>query len=427
MIEILLPKHYKRNFWCLVTDFAFFGLGLAFIGPGTVIPSLLNELGSPVYIIGLISTLQGAFWLLPQLFAARYVADKPLKKPYILWPAGLGRLTILLMAVLIWATGARPAWLIVGMMVVISAVFWISDGLASVPWFDFFSKVIPPRRRGRLTSTGQVLSGLVAFLVGFVVEWMLSERGPGFPDNYAMLFFLGFVMLIGSLVAVIWMVEEKGASASQMPGWGEFLPQLWHVLKSDRVYRRYIITRQIYGLSALSTPFYMVYALERLGLPARVAGRYTSIGVVGGVLAAVLFGWLNERYGSKRVIMLSIILATMMPVFALLAPVLFSNPVWLAWGYGLVFFLSSATMSSMMPGWMTFVLELAPEVERPTYVGLTNTINGISMLFSAVGGLILQWSGNNYTLLFGITTVGLLLAWPLPFGMLEPRSMKKAQ
>ena len=78
-------------------------------------------------------------------------------------------------------------------------------------------------------------------------------------------------------------------------------------------------------------------------------------------------------------------------------------------------------MGSMMAGWMTYVLEWAPETERPLYVGLTNTLNGITPLFATLGGLILQWTGGNYTLLFAMTLVGLLLACPLPLGLPEPR------
>ncbi|MBN1582886.1 MAG: MFS transporter [Anaerolineae bacterium] len=426
MAQVILPKHYKRNFWCLVGDFGFFGIGLAFIGSSTVIPSFLTALQTPAFVIGLMSTLQSACWLLPQLFAARYLADKEYMKPHILWPAGLGRTLLLVMAVLIWITGAQPAWLIIALMTLVVIGFWVGDGLASVPWFDFLSKVIPATRRGRLTSTGQTLSGIFGFLVGFAVEWMLSDRGLAFPNNYASLFFLAFVMLALSFLSLSFGIEEKGISSHKVPSWREYIPQLWEVLKHDRTYRRYIITRQIYGLSALASPFYMTYALDRLGLPAQVAGRYTSIGVMGSILAAMIFGWINERYGSKRVIVIGIAITTLIPIYALLAPSLFPDPAWLAWGYGLVFFFFNMSMSSMMPGWITYVLEHAPEAKRPTYVGLTNTINGINMLFSALGGVILQWSGSNYHLLFGITIAGVLLAWPVSLSLPEPRHKQTA-
>jgi hypothetical protein len=54
-------------------------------------------------------------------------------------------------------------------------------------------------------------------------------------------------------------------------------------------------------------------------------------------------------------------------------------------------------------------------------VGLTNTLNGVTMLFSALGGLILAWTGDNYGLLFAITLVGTAVALPMTWGMPEPR------
>ena len=108
-------------------------------------------------------------------------------------------------------------------------------------------------------------------------------------------------------------------------------------------------------------------------------------------------------------------------MLALLVPRLFPNVTWLAWAYGLVFFALNASMSSYMPGWTAFVLELAPEADRPAYVGLNNTINGVATLFSTLGGLILQWTGNNYKLLFVIAAIGTLCALPLTLRMRDPR------
>jgi MFS family permease len=408
-------------------DYGFFGLGMSFISANTVIPGFLTALGASSALIGVVSSIQSAGWLLPQLFASRYLADKPHRKPYILRPAAIGRSLILLLAVLVWVTGAKPPWLIMLLVAVVVAGFWVGDGLASVPWFDLFSNVIPPRRRGRMMSTGQVFSGTASFLAGFAVEWLLSDRGPSFPNSYALLFLIGFVMLALSFVAVALMVDGKTVSADRSPSWREYISQLWRVFKQDHMFRRFIFARQIVGLSALSTPFYMPYALEQLGLPEQVAGRYTSIGVVGGILAAVTFGWLNEHYGSKRVLLVSLSASLLVPATALLVPLALADPAVLAWGYSVVFFCLSAYMSSMMPGWMTYVLEWAPERERPTYVGLTNTLNGIVPLFSTLGGLILQWTGENYRLLFAITIAGLLLAWPLALGLSEPRHKTAAQ
>ena len=421
-----MPAGYRRNFWCLAMDFGFFGIGMAFFGPSTVIPSFLTTLGASSAVIGFLSTLQRAGWLLPQLVAARYLANKPLKKPFVLVPAGISRSMILLLALAIIVTKARPPGLIIAIITLALAVFWIGDGLGSLAWFDLLSRSIPAHRRGRLTSTGQIFSGVFSFAAGFGVEWILSDRGPVYPINYATLFLFGFALLTISLAAISLITESNSRTADKVPSWQEYLPQLGRVLKRDHAFRRYLLTRQVFGLAGLAGPFYITYALDQLQLPAHVAGRYTSVGVIGGIIAAALFGWLYERYGTRVASQVSIPITAAIPVLALLLPRWISDPTWLAWGYGLVFFMNQASMSSFLPAWTGFVLEWASDIDRPLYVGLTNTLNGITALFATLGGLILQWTGNNYQILFIITAVGTMMALPLSLGLPEPRKTERA-
>ncbi len=424
--ESLMPAGFRRNFWCLAMDFSFFGLGMAFFGPSTVIPSFLTTLGASSAVIGFLATLQRAGWLLPQLVAARYLADKPYKKPYIVVPAIISRSMILLLALVVLVTRARPPGLIIGVVTVVLAAFWIGDGLGSLAWFDFLSKSIPPNRRGRLTSSGQILSGLLSFAAGFAVEAILGNQGPAYPTNYATLFLIGFGMLAFSLAAITLTVETKSRTAARVPSWQEYLPQLGRVLKQDHAFRRYLLSRQVFGLAGLAGPFYITYALDQLQLPELVVGRYTSVGVIGAIIAAALFGWLNERYGTRAASLVSIPVTVAIPILALLIPRWVTDPYWLAWAYGLVFLVNQASMSCYLPAWTGYVLEWASDTDRPLYMGLTNTLNGITALFATLGGLILQWTGGNYQILFATTAIGTLIALPMTFTLPEPRKTERA-
>lgn len=406
-------------------DFCFFGIGMAFFGPSTVVPSFLTSLGASASVIGLISALQRAGWLLPQLVAARYLADKPYKKPFILLPAGISRTMLLLLAALIWLMGARRPGLMIGIVIIVMSIFWLGDGLASLAWFDFLSKSVPAHRRGRLTSIGQILSGIASFAAGVGVEWLLSDQGPTYPINYAMLFLIGFAMLALSFTAIAMGKENRGVSADRVPSWAEYLPQLVTLVKGDHEFRRFLIMRQIFNLAMLASPFYITYALDVLGLPDQVAGRYTSVGVVGTIGAAVLFGWLNERHGTRLTCQVSIVVTAAIPVLAMVIPWVVSSPTWLAWAYGLVFLANNASMSSYLPGWTAYVLEWAPEADLPIYMGLTNTLNGLTALVSIVGGAILQWTGGNYAVLFAVTAIGTLAALPLALTIPEPRHAQR--
>ncbi|MGC9520912.1 MAG: MFS transporter [Anaerolineae bacterium] len=423
--EQRLPRAYHHNFWCLALDFCFFGIGMAFFGPGTVVPSFLTTLGASSSVIGLLATLQRAGWLLPQLVAARYLADKPYKKPFILLPGSISRSLLLILAIVIWLTGARPPGLMIAIVTIAMGLFWLGDGLGSLAWFDFLSKSIPAHRRGRLTSTGQILSGIASFAAGFVVEWLLSDRGPAYPNNYAMLFLIGFLMLAISMTAISLSKEEKSVTADRVPRWREYLPALGRLLGRDLDFRRYLIARQVLNLAMLASPFYIIYALDVLNLPAQVAGRYTSVGVIGSIGAALLFGWLNERHGTKLTCQVSILVTAAIPLLALVIPWVIRNPAALAWAYGLVFLANNASMSSYLPGWTAYVLELAPDVDRPFYVGLSNTLNGVSALTSVLGGAILQWTNQNYTILFALTAIGTLATLPVWLSVPEPRDRER--
>jgi hypothetical protein len=71
---------------------------------------------------------------------------------------------------------------------------------------------------------------------------------------------------------------------------------------------------------------------------------------------------------------------------------------------------------SVLLGFFNFLLEIAPAGQRPTYIGLTNTVVGLLALMPVVGGWVLQ--ATSYPVLFslaaGLTLAGALLAWGLP-------------
>ncbi len=117
---------------------------------------------------------------------------------------------ILLLAVFVLVTRAQNATLTITLAIFALAIFldcrWSREigGL-----FDFLSKSIPANRRGRLTSIGQILSGVLSFVAGLAVEWVLGDGGPGYPVNYASLFLAAFGMLGLSLTAITLGVERR--------------------------------------------------------------------------------------------------------------------------------------------------------------------------------------------------------------------------
>ena len=412
--------HYRRNFICFVLDYVFFGLGLAFVNQTTVLPSFISQLTDSAPLIGLASTIQTGAWLLPQLIAASYLADKPRKKPYMLLTAALGRPVFWLLAGILFLSGGRAPTLTLALLFISLAVFLGTDAVASVAWFDILGKAIPPTRRGRLIGTGQVLSGLLTVGGGAVVKVVLGPHGPPFPSNYALLFFMAGLSLFGSWVAMSFLREPVASTRSERLPWNAFLPRLWKLLRENHTFSLAIVVRLLAGLSGMAMPFYVVYATKELRFGAEVIGFFLSAQVVGSILAGFAWGYLNERSGSKAVIQGSMILGLTSPLLALLVgPMGHLIGTSTIYAYSLIFLAIGALNNSYMPGFINFVLDLAPSEERSTYIALTNTLCGVLLVVPFLGGWLLQ--ATSYPVLFATTVGGVAIALALTFRLEEPR------
>ena len=413
--------YYRRNLWAFVGDFVFFGVGMAFLDSTTVLPTLARQLTTSAFLVGLISAMSRGLWMLPQLAAANYVGGKPRQRPYLILPALIGRPFTWLLALFLFLSPDYQPLLVYGALLLWVIVFWLCDGLASVPWFRLISKTIPPERRGRLFGLAQALGGVLAVGVGFVVRYLLSHQGPPFPENYAWLFLLGGAAFLVS-VGVIFAVQEdpESTTVGRLP-WRAYLPQLVRLMGRDRDFRLVTVVRLLLGAGGMAAPFYILYATEDLGLPPEVVGFFLSAQVGAGVLLGLIMGYLQERTGSQRVIQLSTVMGLMAPVGALLIPRLVPvGGVVFLWVYALIFVGMQGVMSAMTLGFMNFILEIAPREEEPTYVGLANTLGALMLLYPLLGGVLLERV--SYSGLFTATALTIGAALIMAMGLRKPRT-----
>jgi MFS family permease len=396
-------------------DFAGFGLGFAFYSPSTVLPAFVSELTTSAPLIGLISTLLTGAWLLPQLVAANYLAGREHQKPYLIASAAIGRsLFFPLAGVVYFFGGMRPALTLIVFYLCLTA-FMICDAMTSVAWFDMWAKMIPPTRRGRVIGFGQVLAGLMTIGAAEIVSRVLSPTGPVFPTNYALLFLLAGGGMMVSLLAMLGLREPPGEATQKRVAWGEFLPQLGHVLREDVDFRVLTIVRWLAGLGGLASPFYIVYATSELGMPAQTIGLFISAQTAGSITAGFLLGYLNERWGSRIVIQVSRLLALIQPLLALAfvgLPIFLGGDIASSYltplAYASIFLLMGIVNGAMMPGFVSYIVDLAPEGSRPLYAGLANTLSGAVMVVPLLGGWLLEVT--SYPVLFIATAVGSALS-----------------
>lgn len=416
-----LPPNYRRNMLSLMGDWTGFGVALSFISATTVMPALVNRLtGSPL-AVGLISTIGTGGWLLPQLIAAGPVSRLRHKKRAVILPSLIGRPTFIITALaILWFAVDRPG-LALAVFFVGYGLFSLCDGVASVPWFDLFSRAIPPHRRGRFIATTQIVSAFLTMGVGGVVGYILGDAGPfRFPANYAALFFLagGFSFL--SLASFSRVRETPSDVVESRLSVRDYLGELKVVWTGDRDFRLITAVRLTLGLTSLASPFYAVYALNVKGVSTGAIGWFLSAQIAGGLLCSLVLGYFLERHGSRLTTNLEAILALVAPLLAIVTGLLLpGDSPWFVPTYLLVFAFVGALNNSFMLGHMNYVLEMSPEDRRPVYVGLSNTLAGLLVVVPLVGG----WLVNvlSYEPLFVLTVVCVSPTLLLTTRLTEPR------
>jgi MFS family permease len=411
---------YRRNFASIAGDWVCFVIAMAFINYTSVIPSFINRLTDFAPLIGLVITIANGAWLMPQLLAANHVASRAKKKPFVVALALTGRPMYLLVALVIILTGEAYPWLLLAAFFLAETIFSTTDGLSSVAWFDIMSKSIPPTRRGRLFSTAQITGGILAMVAGVAVRHILGPSGPAFPENYGLLFFLCVMFLFMSLGSFSFVKEPVHEVLVERQSWRAYLPRLAALLRGDEQFRLINTVRLLTGLGSLAMPFYVVYATDVLQISDEYVGLFVSAQVLGGVIASVAMGYLNEKSGSKIVTQVTVALSLSVPVLALLIHYWPPPSAIAAYVYALVFVLIGANFSGHMQGFMNFVLEMSPPDERPVYVGLYNTLAGtLVIIVPLLGGLLLQ--ATSYPILYGTAALGITVSLFMSFKLAEPR------
>jgi MFS family permease len=415
-----VERNFRWNAVWFILDFVLFGVGMAFFNQTTVLPTFVGKLTDSTVLIGLIATIQSGAWLLPQLFAASYVAGRARKRPYMVIPAFIGRPIYAVLAVLTVTIGAsEPAVLLITFYVAMT-IFGVTDALCSVPWYDIQGKAVPADRRGRLFGVAQVINGLLGVALGGVVGYILSLPSLTFPNNYALLFGIGTVAFLLGAGALSRIREPVIATHENRQPVSVFFRAIIPTLRTNPPFVRITATRLLLGVGAMIFPFYVIYAERVLGFGDEHIGLFLSAQVFGGVIGGLLFGQIADRWGTRSGIRTALVTAALAPVLAIVArlagPTLGGAQLYVM---AATFSVVGMTFSSYLICFMNHVLEIAPKNDRSTYAGLFNTINGSLLFIPTLAGWLLEVTSFDTVFVIAIVAVG--AAGVASLGLGEPR------
>jgi len=346
----------------------------------TVLPWLLGTVGAPGFWIGFLVPIRESGSLLPQLVIAAAVRRRSRRKQ--VWVLG-GLLQALALSGIgisaIWLRGAVAGWVIVGLLV----LFSLARGLASVAAKDVTGKTIPKTRRGRLTGFTTALGGLLTLGLGAG----MAAAFEGDPSLRAL-----SVILVGS--AALWVAasvllasihEEPGATEGGKNAIREAMDRLG-LLRTDPLFRRFVIVRALLISTALAGPFYVALARAHGGGGGQILAQFILASGLASAISSVFWGRYSDR-SSRSVLVIAATGASSLglAVFLLEAAGLVSRFTWIA---PLGFFLLAVAHSGVRIARKTYILDMASGVRRTDYVAVSNTVIGAVLLASGAIGFL---------------------------------------
>jgi MFS family permease len=410
-VDPFVQANLRRNFLANIVDTAFFMLGFSLVSQTTVMPLLVSHLTDSKVVIGLIPALNSLGILLPQLLVANYTEGLPRKMPVVAFFCMVQRLPLPLIGLAVWLLAGPMPGIALVLLLFLRTVIAVAGGLIIPAWFDVIAKEIPVQKRGLYAGLSNGVGALLGIAGAALAGQILSTWV--YPQNFAIAFVLAFVLQIISWVALTFNREPDSLTVKRGLGLGDYLRSLPHIVRRDRGYLRYLGARSVVLLGSMATGFYMVYGAERFGVAERDVGLVTALLVGSQAVSNLVWGIVADRIGHKRVLIgeaVCVALAAAVASFAV-------SPVWL-W---VTFILMGISVAASGVSALTIVLEFSGPEERPTYIGLTNTLLApVAVLAPIFGGWLAGWRG--YETMFLVAGLLALLGAILMAGWVrEPR------
>lgn len=422
------------NFSVSLWDISFITLGISFISRETVVPVLVSQLTDSKLVIGLVPAMWSLGLYLPQLLTANWAESMPYKKPFVMVIGFfLERLPYLLIGLVVLSFAVeRPTVALVAVLVGIGLAS-SGAGLGTPPWLDMIAKVIPVRRRGIWLGLGHGLGQLMGVIGAFFVGRILISRA--FPGNYALLFFLAFGFVVVSWVGLALTREPVSEVTKKAVPLSRYLGRVSTVLKRDINYRRYLISKSMVNLGGMSAGFFAVYGTEMFSLDGRGVGLLTAVLVGTQAIFNPLLGLLADRVGHKTVLATAAFFVFLAPLSALVVGGMGAAPpqgggfAWpsvlgsVPFGLLLTFIFLGTFLAADHTSPLPIILEFSAPEDRPSYIGLTNTVLAPILIGAPILGGWLAGALGFATMFRVALAVGALAFFLMVFWVREPRLM----
>ena len=263
----------------------------------------------------------------------------------------------------------------------------IGFNLGSVVYDALLVSVSNEENRGKISGLG-VAFGYTGSLIGFGVATLLQNMGYSYVEIFKS---VAFLFLIFSLPAFLF-IEEKITSKEKVKI--SILNSLNVVINSwkhSRQYKgltRFLVGRFFYAdaINTLISGLLAVYLVEEVGLTPADSQSILALAIVVSIIGGYIFGKAADRFGPRRLILISIFCWMLSLSLAIIATEF--NQLWLIYVTGV---LGGFNIGGIFAVDRVFMTRLSPEEHLGEFYGLYSTVGRFATIIGPIlWGLIVN-------------------------------------
>lgn len=381
--EIFVQRNLTRNFFAHLIHGMLGQTGFRFINAPTFIPAYLLMLsGGSNLMVGLAMSLQGLGQMLTPLVGANLISHRQRVLPVGLVVGSAMRICVLLMGIAGFVFTEQGT--LVAIMILM-CLFGVFEGMQSVIFNFLMSKVIPVKKRGRLTGIRNFLAGITTASVAYIGgTYLIGDESS--IAGYSWTFIMAFVLTSIGLASLLAVREPEPPTVKMQITLRQQLRDLPELVRSDRAFTRYFVARAVATMGRMAMPFYILYAGDTIGLSGVTLGIVTFAFTMASTISNLIWGAIADARGYRIVFLISSMLWVFSSALLLIQPT-FALTIVVFSGIG-------AAYQGFENSSRNIVLEFGDRDNRPTRIALANTVAQIAGTIGPLaGGIMATWFG----------------------------------
>ncbi|MEJ6398529.1 MFS transporter [Yoonia sp. 208BN28-4] len=373
------------------------------IDPKLVLAWLLNAIGAPGYIIGILVPVRESGSLLPQLFLARQIEAQSQRKSF--WIAGSavqGIAAIGIAAAAVLLSGATVGWIVLACL----AVLAVARAACSASYKDILARTVKKGQRGKVSGTASTIAAVIVFAFAILLSFGIWPRTP-LAVSLAVCIAGGLWVLAAVLFSRL---DEPEADTDNDDGrpLSDLVKPLW----DDSEFQVYLATRALLISTALAPPFLVMLGNLGEGGPGNL-GVLLIASSLAAILSSYFWGALSDR-SSRQTLMIAA--AAACATFLIAAAVGFIGLGELkAVAIPALIFAAQIAYNGARAGRKTHLTDMDAGGRTAVYTALSNTLIGVMLLAGGLLGFVADAFGPAVVLaiLGAFSGFAVLTAWQL--------------